>query len=56
MKNTLLYSKNEISEKALSRLMKEVAMEAREKALESDKKLIEIIKHELSELIKKRNA
>ncbi|MCX6153060.1 MAG: hypothetical protein NT007_02745 [Candidatus Kapabacteria bacterium] len=53
---TLTLSNNEIPLKALRGLMKEVAMEAKEKAFIADQILNERIREELSNLINRRNA
>ena len=50
MNQAILLTNKEISQKALRNLMKEVAIEARKKAMIADKSLNDRIKQELSEL------
>jgi hypothetical protein len=56
MNQAILLTNKDVSPKALRGLMKEVAEEAREKAILADKILNDRIKQELSDLIKKRNV
>jgi hypothetical protein len=53
--NQTLVGSKEISQKAWHELMKEVAIEAKVKAMKADKILFEKIDLEINDLIKRRN-